>query len=53
MEPVPRVFDMLLYFEKILAVVEISRQDGVYLIATATVTILAANLAAILDLTKN
>ena len=35
MEPVPRVFDMLLYFEKILPAVEISRQDRVYLIATA------------------
>ena len=35
MEPVPRLFDMLLYFEKILPAVEISRQDEVYLIATA------------------
>ena len=35
MEPLPRVFDMLLYFEKILPTVEISRQDGVYLIVTA------------------
>ena len=45
MEPVPRVFDMLLYFEKILPAVEISRQDGVYLIATA--------LLAACDITKH